>query len=427
MRKMKEQTKKAPLYSWHVAHGANMGTFTGWSMPLWYSAGAVAEHQINITAAGIFDTSHMSALTITGPGAFEFLQLAFTKDLRYCVGRDQAPLIPGKCVCGAFLNERGEVVDDAIVYQIAIDNYIAVINAGMAVKVGDHLQGHLRSPGILIGDLTGKIGKMDLQGPASAKVLMRVLKNPDRTLQDMSYFSFKGHFDRDFSGADTYLEDGTAILLSRTGYTGEFGFEIFVGRDDLVRVWEMILQAGKEMGLLPCGLAARDSLRAGACLPLSHQDVGPWPFINNPWPFALPYNDEGTAFTKKFIGDGILAIQETAAHTHAFVGYDPRKVTTSDPAVVLDSGGNEIGVVLTCVADMAIARYDGRVYSIGSPDKPDNFKPKGLSCGFVRVNSKLAAGQEVELKDNRRRIKATIVDDIRPDRSAHRHIRDMMY
>jgi aminomethyltransferase len=427
MREMEEQTKKTPLYSWHVAHGANMGTFAGWSMPLWFSAGAVAEHQINLTATGIFDTSHMSALTIIGPGAFEFLQLAFTKDLRYCVGSDKAPLMPGKCVCGAFLNEQGEVVDDTIVYQIGIDNYMAVINAGMAVKVRDHLQAHLPSTGIRIGDLTGKIGKIDLQGPASAKVLMKVLKNPDMTLRDMLYFSFKGHFDTEFQESDTCLEDGTAILLSRTGYTGEFGFEIFVRSKELVRVWEIILQAGQEIGLLPCGLAARDSLRAGACLPLSQHDIGPWPFINNPWPFALPYNEESTAFTKSFIGDGILKIQETAPHTHAFVGYDPRKVSTTDPAVVLDSDGNEIGVVLTCVADMAIARYDGRVYSMASPDRPEDFKPKGLCCGFVKVKSKLASGQEVELKDNRRRIKVTIVDDIRPDRTARRHIRDMMY
>lgn len=427
MRAPLEEAKKTRLYSWHVAHGANMVSFAGWSMPLWYAAGAVAEHQIVITAAGIFDTSHMSVVKITGPGSFELLQLTFTKDLRRCVGTAGAPLKAGKCVYGAFLNERGWVIDDAIVYQLGTDGYMIVVNAGMATRIISHLGAYIRGADVLLTDVTAKAGKIDLQGPMSARVLMKLLKNPVTVLQDMTYFSFKGHFDGHSSYADTFLADGIPIVLSRTGYTGEFGFEIFVHPEELVRVWVMILHAGKEIGLLPCGLAARDSLRAGAGLPLSHQDIGPWPFINHPWHFALPYNENRTAFTKKFIGDGILAIKEKAEYTYAFVGYDPRKVSTTDPAVVLDSGGHEIGVVLTCVADMAISRHNGRIYGLASPDKSEDIKPRGLSCGFVRVEPKLAPGQEVELKDNRRRIKVTIVDDIRPDRTARRPIREMMY
>jgi len=404
-----------------------MVTFAGWSLPLWYPAGAVAEHQIAVITAGIFDTSHMSVVTIAGSGSLDLLQLTFTKDLRTCVGRNRAPLQPGKCVYGAFLNERGELIDDAIVYQTGKDDYMAVVNASMGAAITDHLIAHSQGADLRIADLTQKVGKMDLQGPISAKILMKVLKNPEVVLQDMAFFSFKGHLDGGFSGSDLFLADGTSILLSRTGYTGEFGFEIFIDPEQLVRVWEMILHAGEEMRLLPCGLAARDSLRAGACLPLSHQDIGAWPFINHPWPFALPYNGEGTAFTKKFIGDKILAFKEKAEYTYAFVGYDPRKVSASDPGIVLDSRGNEIGVVLTCVTDMAIGRHDGRVCSMASPDKPETFKPRGLSCGFVRVRSELAAGQEVELKDNRRRIKVTIVNDIRPDRTARRPIREMMW
>ncbi len=178
--------------------------------------------------------------------------------------------------------------------------------------------------------------------------------------------------------------------------------------------------------MIPCGLAARDSLRAGAVLPLSHQDIGAWPFINHPWPFALPYNADRMAFTKQFIGDNILAMRTDSEYTHAFVASDPRKVSTHDPAVVIDSRGEEIGVVLTCVADMAIGLHEGRIYSIASPDKPENFKPRGLSCGFVKVKRRLTAGEAVELKDNRRTIKVTIVDDIRPHRTARRPIEEMM-
>jgi aminomethyltransferase len=100
-----------------------------------------------------------------------------------------------------------------------------------------------------------------------------------------------------------HLADGTTILLSRTGYKGEFGFEIFVSPDHTVKLWEMILNAGRDFELTPCGLAARDSLRGGAVLPLSHQDIGPGPPIDHPWHFALPSNDDLTAFTQTFIGD----------------------------------------------------------------------------------------------------------------------------
>jgi aminomethyltransferase len=236
----------------------------------------------------------------------------------------------------------------------------------------------------------------------------------------MRYFTFKGSLDGATPNSDVTLNDGTPIVLSRTGYTGEFGFEIFVGSGDLPRTWDSIVSAGRTYGLIPCGLAARDALRAGAVLPLSHQDIGPWPFINNPWEFALPFNADKTAFTKSFIGDVVLSKRQTADHTHAFVGFDPRKVSVHDPAVVLDSGGREIGTVLTCVADMAIGRHEGRIYSIASPDKPEGFNPGGLVCGFVKVNVRLHSGDPVRLRDKRREIKVTIADDIRPDRTARR-------
>jgi glycine cleavage system T protein (aminomethyltransferase) len=403
-----------------------MVTFASWSMPLWYPSGAVAEHQINITNAGIFDTSHMSVVTIEGAGSFELLQLCFTKDLNACMGRNKAPLRPGQCVYGAYLNDEGWVIDDAIVYQTGLDNYITVVNASMGAAITDHLKIHVQGTNVRITDLSNNVGKIDLQGPLSAKVLMKVLQHPEKVLEDMEHFSFKGHFDAGSGTSDTFLADGSPILLSRTGYTGEFGFEIFVDRPDIVRIWELILCAGQNLGLLPCGLAARDSLRAGASLPLSHQDIGPWPFINHPWSSALPYNDDHTAFTKKFIGERILAIREEAEHTYAFVGYDPRKVLIHDPAVVLDARGNEIGVVLTCVSDMATARYDDKIYSMASPDKPENFKPRGLSCGFVKVKPRLVAGQEVHLKDSHREIKVMISADVRPDRTAHRPMQEMM-
>ena len=423
---MADQPRMTPLHAWHQAADATMGDFSGWTMPLWYTTGAVAEHRVVITRAGIFDTSDMDVVTVDGPDAFALLQLCFTRDLRQCVGRSRDPLTAGRCVYGAFLNNFGDVIDDAILYFLQQGEYVVAVNAGMGEKVAEHLSSHAQGTETRIKSLRNKVGKIDLQGPMSARILLQVLQEAERVLGGLEYFTFRGHFDSLSPLAHVRLLDGTALLLSRTGYTGEFGFELLAESTHIVRVWETILAAGRDYGLIPCGLAARDSLRAGAVLPLSHQDIGPWPFINHPWSFALPWNEMKTAFTKPFVGDRVLNLREDAEHTYAFVGYDPRKTLPQDRPVVRDVQGRAIGIVLTCVADMAIDRVGNRIVSIASPEKPENFKPRGLSCGFVRVNMKLKAGDTLELVDARRTLKVTIADDIRPHRTAHRPMAEMM-
>lgn len=424
---METQPKRTLLFDWHGEQGANMADFGGYEMPLWYRTGAKTEHLTVLTHAGMFDTSHMALVKVTGPDAYNLLQLCFTKDLNLCIGLAKKPLEPGRCVYGAYLNEKGEVIDDAIVYQLAQENYLTVVNAGMGGPVAANFTSHKENMNVEIRDLTDKVGKMDLQGPLAGKILKKILGEPEKVFEKLPYFSFKGHFESDSSLADTVrLSDGTPILLSRTGYTGEFGFELFIAPEHFVRLWNMIAEAGQEFGLIACGLAARDSLRGGAVLPLSHQDIGHWPFINNPWPFTLPYNEGQTDFTKDFIGAEALKNAPDPDFTYPFVGNDLRKVSVEDPAVVLDGDGKEIGTVLTCVTDMGIGRHKDRIYSIASPDKPENFKPKGLCCGFVKVKTKLDFGQTVEIRDNRRKIKVRITEDIRPDRTARRPIREML-
>ena len=422
-----EKTKKTLLYDWHVAQGANMANFGGYEMPLWYPSGAKKEHLAVLTDAGMFDTSHMAMVKITGPDAYELLQLCFTKDMNACVGIKKNPLEPGKCVYGAFLHDSGEVIDDAIVYQVADQDYVTVVNAGMGGNIAANLTAHKGDRNADITDLSDKVGKMDVQGPMAGKIMMKLLAEPEKVFEKMPYFSFKGHFDNTSPLADAVrLTDGTPILLSRTGYTGEFGFEIFIAPEHFVSLWTAVLDAGKDFGLVYCGLAARDSLRGGALLPLSHQDVGHWLFINNPWPFTLPYNDDQTDFTKTFIGSEALRDAADPEFTYAFVGNDLRKVSTEDTATVLDGDGKDIGIVLTCVTDMGIGRHADRIYSISSPDKPENFKARGLCCGFVKVRTKLNFGETIEIKDNRRKIKVRIVEDVRPDRTARRPVKQMI-
>ncbi|MGE5256742.1 MAG: hypothetical protein ACM3KE_08740, partial [Hyphomicrobiales bacterium] len=131
-------------------------------------------------------------------------------------------------------------------------------------------------------------------------------------------------------------------------------------------------------------------------------------------------------FTKNFIDAEALLRLADAEHTHAFVGSDPRKVSRDGPAVVLDSKGKEIGRVLTCTTDMGIGWHGDRIYSIASPGKPAGFEPKGLSCGFAKVMPRLCVGDRIEITDRRRRIPVTIVNDIRPDRTARKPMAHMI-
>jgi len=420
---MSPEKKKTPLFDWHKQNGGNMVEFGDYIMPLWYSS-ARDEHLAVVTKAGIFDTSHMAAVRVVGPGAFDLIQWCFTRNLNSCVGKENAPIAPGKCVYGIFPSEKGETVDDSLVYKIADHEFLVVVNAGMGGIITKHLEANKKGFQVKCTDMTDRLGKIDIQGPAAVKTMRKVLKTPDMVYDKLTYFSFKGHFDKYSAKAgDAQMLDGTPVLFSRSGYTGEVGFEIFVEREHTVKVWESIVAAGKEYGLIPCGLASRDSLRTGAVLPLSHQDIGPWLYANHPWPFALPLDQAG-CFTKKFMGsDAMEKGLGIPPYTLTFVGYDVRKIDSHE-GVVLDDQGNEIGKILTCVTDMAIGRYEGKIFSLATPDKPAGLKIGGLSCGFIKVISNLPAGTVVELKDGKRKIKAAIETDVRPDRSARKALKN---
>lgn len=418
--------KRTPVHPWHLSNNANMADFCGYEMPLWYSS-AKKEHLAVLTHAGLFDTSHMAVIKVDGGDAHSLLQHCFTNDLDACIGKNRTPIQAGRCVYGAFLNHKGEVIDDGIVYKFTDTQYLVVVNAGMGATIASHVNAQRGQHNATVVDMMDRLGKIDIQGPQAAKILADVLKDADKVFDRMPYFSFKGHFDENGPGEQTArLKNGTAVLISRTGYTGEFGFELFMAADQTMAAWKTIIEAGHPRGLVACGLAARDSLRGGAVLPLSHQDIGPWPFIHTPWPFALPYAPDGKHFTKKFIGDQALQDLTTPEFTHTFVGTDLRKVATEDPAAVLDPSGRDIGRVLTCVSDMGIGLVEGKVFSIASPDKPKGFTPRGLCCGFVKVKTELTEGDQVMLKDNRRTITVTITKNIRPDRTARCLMKDMI-
>ena len=299
---------------------------------------------------------------------------------------------------------------------------MVVVNAGMGGTVAAHLRANGAPDDPMVTDHTDHVGKIDLQGLAAAKVLGKIVRDPEAVFRSMAYFSFKGRIDSLGKGEEQVeLRCGSPVILSRTGYTGEFGFELYMDPAMVTTVWEEILQAGREFGVIPCGLAARDSLRAGACLPLSHQDIGPWPFVNNPWIFALPWTPGGRGFTKDFIGAQALLSSQGGDHTLPFAGYDARKITPGPESAVFDLQGERIGSILTCTTDMAIGRVGTAIVAIGTAEgagRPAGFIARGLCCGFVKVKGALAPGQEVILADGKRRITVEIRRDIRPGRTA---------
>lgn len=398
------------LTEWHKEHGAKMDAFGGYEMPLWYGTGPIKEHRAVIQQAGLFDTSHMSELLIEGPEAFDLLQMALSKDLYQCIGKS-GELERGRATYGFLTLENGHLLDDAIVMMEEEHIFLLVVNAGMGAAVKQHLQTLGENLDVAITDITGKLCKLDLQGPASAEILKKILRPAKKFKAPFPYFSFIGHYDHLQEGVQSTL--GFSLMISRTGYTGEFGFEIFVRPDAFVPLWNQLLEAGAGAGLIPCGLGARDSLRTGAGLPLSHQDLGDWPVINHPWEFALCRGPDG--FSKPFVGSDVLSAAASPYHTYSFLGDNGRKVENHAGVFLED---RQIGEVLTCATDMAIDRVDGQVLSLASPHLPADFNPKGLSCGFIKVTRPLQQGQRIRLQDKRRSIEVTVTPDLRPHRSA---------
>ncbi len=412
---MSTRLKTTPLNEWHRKSNANMADFGGFDMPLWYDTGVKNEHLAVLRSAGLFDTSHMACINVMGDDAFDLIN--------YCFTRDITGLAPGRCVYGAFLDTRGFCIDDAIVYKFCETAYMICVNAGMGAAIAHHLDEQKSNWTVDIVDLSERLAKMDIQGVNSAKILSKLIQNPKTIFNQMPYFSFKGNVDEAvFGDSEVKLLDNTPILLSRSGYTGEFGFEVFLSPNAVVKLWTDCLSAGKEFGIAACGLGARDSLRAGACLPLSHQDIGHWKFTNHPWDFALPYNPDKSGFTKEFIGAAALAPEASDSFVYPFVGDSLRKVAAGDNTQVLDEKNQVVGKVLTCATDMGITWHEGKIVSLCSPELPGDIKIKGISCGFVMVSKKLEPGSTLTLKEGKRAITATIVMDIRPDRTARKKL-----
>lgn len=243
-----ENLKKTPLYDTHVEAGGKMIPFAGFEMPVQYKTGVVEEHMAVRTKAGIFDISHMGEITFKGDEAIDALN--------YLLTNDYSDITDGQARYSPMCNEKGGVVDDVIVYRIAADDYLMVVNAANKDKDFEWIKSHLDRMDfdVVTQDISDSVAQIAVQGPKALEIIKKIVSEED--IPDKYYHAC---FDRNVSGVN--------CTISRTGYTGEDGVEIYTPADAAKTIWDLLIKAGED-DLIPCGLGARDTLRLEAGMPL---------------------------------------------------------------------------------------------------------------------------------------------------------------
>jgi aminomethyltransferase len=286
--------KRTPLYDLHRELGAKLIDFGGWEMPVQY-AGILEEHRAVRERVGLFDVSHMGELEITGSGALAAAQRLTCNDV--------SRLEDGRIQYSAMLTERGTFVDDVLVYRRAADSYLVVVNASNTPKDSAWASAHAAG-GVRVEDKSDAYALIAVQGPAAARLMGRV-STPDPS--DLPYYGFR----------EATVVCGAPALVSRTGYTGEDGFEVYCRPEDASRLFRSLLEEGRADGVAPCGLGARDTLRLEAKMALYGNDIDetitPWE-ADLGWIVKMNKGD--------FIGRDALAAQKQAGVARKLAGFE---------------------------------------------------------------------------------------------------------
>ncbi|MGI8470158.1 MAG: glycine cleavage system aminomethyltransferase GcvT [Pyrinomonadaceae bacterium] len=242
-----ENLKKTPLNEVHRSSGGKMVDFGGWEMPVQYAAGVIAEHLATREKAGLFDVSHMGEIWVEGEDAIKFVNRITTNDV--------TKLVDGQAQYSALTNENGGVVDDLLVYRFDEGKLLLVVNAGTTEKDWDWITSHKGVENFTLTNASKDYCQIAIQGPKAVEIAQKLT---DEDLSEIKYYHFTvGKFD----GADD-------AIISRTGYTGEDGFEIYAAAEYAEQIWNKFIETGEGFGILPCGLAARNTLRLESAMSL---------------------------------------------------------------------------------------------------------------------------------------------------------------
>lgn len=332
-----------------------MVEFGGWEMPVQYK-GIIDEHRAVRTTAGLFDVCHMGEFEIMGPGALSFLQGVLTNDV--------AKMEAGQVIYSLMCYPDGGVVDDLLVYKQDDDKYMLVVNAGNKDKDWHWLQEQLKKQAgwnihnayngkLILRDLSDEIGLLALQGPLAEEILAGICSV---SLKDLRYYRFL-----------VAESAGVNVIISRTGYTGEDGFEIYAVADNISLVWDELYEAGKEKGLLPAGLGARDTLRFEACLPLYGHELKE---TITPLEAGLEFF---VAWQKgDFIGKEALLQQKQAGIPRKLVGLTMLERGIPRAGYVLEKDGVAIGEVTSGNYAPTLGQNLGLGYVLSNEARLDN-------------------------------------------------------
>lgn len=331
--------KRTPFYEMHVAAGARLIDFGGFEMPVQYS-GIIKEHEAVRTSAGIFDVSHMGEFRVTGPKAFELIQLATINDA--------SKLYPGKVQYTAMCYENGGIVDDLLVYMLAEDDYLLVVNASNIDKDLEWLTSLNNSVGAIIQNLSDEYCLLAVQGPAVPELLQPLTDLP---LSEIGFYTFQTG---NFAGFDN-------VIVSATGYTGEKGFEIYfkLSESDPKVIWDAILDCGEGGRLIPAGLGARDTLRLEMGYALYGNDISA---ETSPLEAGLSWVtklDKG-----EFSGRAALLTQKESGVKRKLNGFltDDRRAIPRNGYILTDASGDKIGEVTSGGSSPTLGKGIGMGY-----------------------------------------------------------------
>lgn len=312
--------KKTPLYDAHVRLGGHMVEYAGWNLPVEYS-GLKEEHEAVRERAGIFDVSHMGEIWVTGKEAEKFVSFMMTNDIM----RQKDNQVQYTFMC----EPNGFVVDDLLVYRYNNEKYYLVVNAANVDKDFKWILEESKKFDVEVKNVSDETGQVAVQGPKAEEVVQKLT---DEDLSKITFFTFK----------DGVEIAGKKCLISRTGYTGEDGFEIYTDTKSIKTVFDAVLEAGKDVNLLPCGLGCRDTLRFEASLPLYGQEIGP---DINPveagFKFFVDLKTENDF-------NGRKALEEYAANPkRVLVGFELEGRGIPRAGYKIEKDGKEIGHVTT--------------------------------------------------------------------------------
>lgn len=310
---------RTSLFNEHKELGARLVPFSGWEMPVQYKKGLVEEHRAVRTAAGLFDVSHMGELVLSGEHAESVIDYLVTNDIK--------KLVDGQAMYTCVCNEQGTILDDLIVYRIAKDDFLIVCNAGNHEKMAAHFRKAAENH-CEFEDVSSKTALIALQGPRAMEILALAGKDA-AACNDLPHFHFR----------DAIVAN-VQTTVARTGYTGEDGVEIFCAWDDAPALWRTLLDLGRPLGLEPCGLGARDTLRLEARLPLYGNDIDE---TTHPYEAGLGWTvklDKGD-----FVGRKALAAIKEKGTERKLVGFEMTgRGIARNGYPLLDREGKTIGI-----------------------------------------------------------------------------------